>query len=362
MKKNWPVLLVAILAASLFCEVAPAVVPPVLNHQGMLTDAAGTPLAGDFSITFRLYEVIENGTPIWSEMQLVPVAGGVFNVYLGSVTPLDDELFVGQEIYLGVTVESDSEMTPRLRLGSVLYAFTANRDAATPPTWYHDGDGDTYGDPVDWTTAFTTPSGYVGNNLDCDDGDPGVHPGATELDCDGVDHDCDGFDANGINGPPCPLQIGVCAGSTMPCIDGAWGPCGENEFGPLYESFETSCDGRDNDCDGATDENADCDDGNPCTVDLCDGNGGCLNYPLSCDDGLPCTEDVCMEGECIREPLPGTCVIGGACYEQYEKNPINECQECQPWVDTYAWTNAADGTPCADGTCAQGNCVPLKNR
>ena len=182
------------------------------------------------------------------------------------------------------------------------------------------------------------PAGYVGNNLDCDDGDPDVHPGTAEIGCDGIDQDCDGYDANGIIGPPCPLQMGVCAGSTMPCINGAWGPCGEEEFGSTYEDPETTCDSRDNDCDGMTDETPDC------------------------NDNVPCTNDICVNGACCNELLPGMCVINGICYAQYVKNPSNDCQECQPWVNIYNWTDVADGTPCADGACAQGTCLPVEGR
>ncbi len=47
-----------------------------------------------------------------------------------------------------------------------------------------DGDGDGYGDPGSSQCEHT--------QTDCDDGDPEVHPGATELCDDGVDNDCDG--------------------------------------------------------------------------------------------------------------------------------------------------------------------------
>jgi MYXO-CTERM domain-containing protein len=36
--------------------------------------------------------------------------------------------------------------------------------------------------------------GYTPGEGDCDDGDPSVHPGAVDDDCDGVDEDCDGVD------------------------------------------------------------------------------------------------------------------------------------------------------------------------
>jgi hypothetical protein len=55
---------------------------------------------------------------------------------------------------------------------------------------YPDRDGD--GSGAGTAESFCeTPEGYAGNNLDCDDADPTVHPGAREL-CNGIDDDCDG--------------------------------------------------------------------------------------------------------------------------------------------------------------------------
>ncbi len=49
-----------------------------------------------------------------------------------------------------------------------------------------------------------------------------------------------------------------------------------------------------------------CDDGNLCTVDICDRNEGCQHIPIYCgDDGDVCTDEVC-------EPASGTCTTGPA--------------------------------------------------
>ncbi len=57
-------------------------------------------------------------------------------------------------------------------------------------TWYGDADGDGFGDPAVTTIGCEAPSGYVQNASDCDDTSAIRYPGAAEA-CDGVDNDCD---------------------------------------------------------------------------------------------------------------------------------------------------------------------------
>ncbi|MBN1386570.1 putative metal-binding motif-containing protein, partial [Candidatus Woesearchaeota archaeon] len=80
---------------------------------------------------------------------------------------------------------------------------------------------------------------------------------------DGLDEDCDG----NINEPeicsclngqtqPCPFQYGVCVGAFETCTEGQWPGCTADNYGPDYEAgTELTCDGLDNDCDVAIDEN-----------------------------------------------------------------------------------------------------------
>lgn len=58
---------------------------------------------------------------------------------------------------------------------------------------FGDGDRDGFGDPYKalWLPVVASaPEGYLANNSDCDDTDPGVNPDASEVAGDGIDQDC----------------------------------------------------------------------------------------------------------------------------------------------------------------------------
>ena len=102
-----------------------AQVPQMINYQGLLSDASGTALNGSYSIEFKIYDSPTGGTVLWSETQTVIVVDGLFDVLLGSVTPIPYSVFDGADKYLSLKVGSDSEMTPRKRLVSIGYSLRA---------------------------------------------------------------------------------------------------------------------------------------------------------------------------------------------------------------------------------------------
>jgi len=100
----------------------------LLSYQGYLTDASGEPLTGGVDITFRLYDAPSGGAALWTEahtnVNAVPVEDGLFNVMLGSLTPISSTVWGNGASYLGVQVGNDAEMSPREVVGNVPTALT----------------------------------------------------------------------------------------------------------------------------------------------------------------------------------------------------------------------------------------------
>jgi len=101
-----------------------------IAYQGRLADSGGTPITNTVNMIFRLYSAASGGTPLWEEQwtgaNSVQVSGGLFNVMLGSLTPIPQSVIVSNtNLFLGITVGTDGEMSPRVQLGSVPFATQA---------------------------------------------------------------------------------------------------------------------------------------------------------------------------------------------------------------------------------------------
>jgi hypothetical protein len=63
--------------------------------------------------------------------------------------------------------------------------------------FYSDSDGDDYGDynlPPVFFCSNSLVEGFSRNDLDCDDNNPNVNPGADEIPCNAIDENCNGMD------------------------------------------------------------------------------------------------------------------------------------------------------------------------
>ena len=99
-----------------------ASVPQTFNVQGRLTDDSGSVLFGSYDMSFGIYSVVSGGSKLWEQnMTIATDSRGIYNVILSDVdVELDDQLF------LGITVETDDEMTPRINLTSAPYSLTTS--------------------------------------------------------------------------------------------------------------------------------------------------------------------------------------------------------------------------------------------
>lgn len=120
--------LIALLAASTLL----AAIPQRMSYQGFLNDSSGNPLNETVALTATIYSDSLGTSALWTESHAaVIVTAGSFSVVLGSATPIPASVFTGAIRWLGIRVNSDSEMRPLRPLLSTPAAFRAlNADSA----------------------------------------------------------------------------------------------------------------------------------------------------------------------------------------------------------------------------------------
>src|SRR5688572_16433600 len=111
---------------------AAAAVPRLLSVHGTLFDVGDVPVDAALPMTVRIYDTPSGGVALWSEEHAsVTIVAGFFEILVGSVdslgNPLEPSLLASTERYLGVQVDTDVELQPRLPLVSVPYALLADR-------------------------------------------------------------------------------------------------------------------------------------------------------------------------------------------------------------------------------------------
>ena len=101
----------------------------VLSYQGTLMDSSGNPVSSNFNIRFRIYNSPSTSTYLWEEIRSgensVPVQNGLFTVMLGSLNPIPMQVWDETELFLGVKVGTDAEMTPRELINTIPVAEMA---------------------------------------------------------------------------------------------------------------------------------------------------------------------------------------------------------------------------------------------
>ncbi len=108
--------------------------------------------------------------------------------------------------------------------------------------------------------------------------------------CNGIDDDCDGA-VDEMLSQPCGSDVGECSLGSQTCSAGVWGPC-LGALGPWTEG----CNTVDDDCDGMTDEGCLCVDG--ATMSCGSDVGACVAGTETCSGGA--------WGPCAGEIVPST--------------------------------------------------------
>jgi len=200
--------------------------------------------------------------------------------------------------------------------------------------------------------------------------------------CDGLDNNCNGSIDEGVVPPadscnppgmaPGQPMVGECRPGTFVCRGSeGWG-C-QGGVGPAPEI----CDGKDNDCDGAIDNNATCAGGYVCV------NAECVPTCVEGGEQYPCTADryckggACIVKACALQPcaataicqadgtcvdrcslvtcLPGATCTNGICMDCYSKG----CPTGQLCIARQCAVDPCAGKTCAAGEfCSAGACVP----
>lgn len=147
-----PTLLRALLCAALLLVAgSPVASPPnLINYQGILTDSDGTPISGLHELTFTIHSDSGASWPVWTEVHpQVQVQDGLFNVILGGINAFPGYAFSGESRWMGITVDDDPEISPRMRMTSVPWAIRAAvADSAIVASTESDGDWIISGDDL----------------------------------------------------------------------------------------------------------------------------------------------------------------------------------------------------------------------
>ena len=165
----------------------------------------------------------------------------------------------------------------------------------------------------------TGTPGDDGKPVDCNDNNAGINPGASDVQCNGVDNDCDGQIDEGYVTATTNCGVGECGRTGMrSCVNG-------NEVNSCVAGNPVAeiCDGKDNDCDAQIDDQ--------CTI-FCNSNAQCGT------DGFSGNK-FCKSGNLYQKFTAHMCTQSNSCTSQVADVLVKECG--------------------SKTTCDNGQCIPI---
>ena len=234
-----------------------------------------------------------------------------------------------------------------LATGSSLINYTPSSSGTLYVRSFHTADFGIYGsyDLKISGNALADNDGDTYNSaVDCNDNDPSIHPGATEI-CDGIDQDCDGVRDNGFtngDGDGWAACGGDCNDANAAVNPGATEVCNgidDNCAGGIDEGFDadsdtfTTCQGDCNDANPAV---------NPAATEVCNGiDDNCAGgidegFDVDGDGFTTCNGDCNDANPAVRPNATENCTNG----IDDNCNGQTDSQEPSCQVDTVVITKA----------------------
>ncbi len=169
-------------------------------------------------------------------------------------------------------------------------------------TFYTDADGDGHGDPATAVETCAPADNQVATGDDCDDTDPDVYPGNSEV-CDGKDNNCDGEVDEGTLSTFYADTDGDGYGNILETQEGCTPADGwvmdatdcDDADPDVHPGAEETCNGVDDNCDGQVDEGL----GTPFYVDADEDGHGAGDPYLACEapPGYVASNDDCDDSD-----------------------------------------------------------------